>query len=561
MENRPWFQQYAPYVPHTIDFEQYDSVAEFVDEKLKTHANKIAFECMGKTITYKEVDDLANDFGAYLQSRGIKAGDKFSIMLPNLLQFPVALIACLRIGVIPVNTNPLYTPREMEHQFVDSDVKGILIAENFASNLEEIIKHTQIETVITTGIGDMLGGLKGIITNFVVKKVKKMVPAYKLPTAVKFKSAIKTGKSHSIKRVKTTQADVILHQYTGGTTGVAKGAMLTNRNILSNLLQIDSWMPPVDDVDQLNVLTPLPMYHIFAFTASLLSMMNQGAKNILVVNPRDLPKLVGEFKKNKINVFWGVNTLFNALNLNKEFQALDFSPLRIVVAGGMALQNNVAKEWKEITGVSISEGFGLTESSPVVTVNPINDVNVGTIGLPVPGTDVRIVAEDGTICGPEERGEMQVKGPQVMKGYYNRPEETAKTFDGEWLKTGDIAVMQEDGYFKIVDRKKDMILVSGFNVYPNEVEDVIANMTEVDEVCAVGKPSDRSGEVVKVFIIKKQGTSLTEDQVIKYCRENLTGYKIPKEVEFRTELPKTTVGKILRKELRNEELKKAGKLS
>lgn len=555
MQNKPWIENYPPGIPANIDFNQYATVVDFIDEKLKEHGNKPAYQNMDKVLTFKEVDEAANNFGAYLQSRGLQKGDRIAIMMPNLLQFPVILFGAMRAGLVVVNTNPLYTPREMEHQFVDSEVKAVVIAENFASKLEQIIEHTQITIPIVTTIGDMLGTFKGGVTNFVVRHVKRMVPKFKINNAVAFKDALKQGKKFKLTKVDTQPDDVIVHQYTGGTTGVAKGAMLTNKNLISNMLQIKAWLSPTLGSNE-TILTPLPLYHIFAFTVNLMSMLEIGAKNILITNPRDLKNLITTFDKNNITVLTGVNTLFNAMIQNEDFKKVDFSKLKVTVGGGMAVQKFVAEKWKEITGCPLSEGYGLTETSPVVSINPLNDsMQIGTIGLPIPGTDVRIMGEDGNLCEMGEVGELQVNGPQVMKGYYKKYQETEDVFMNGWLKTGDMAIMKPDGFFKIVDRKKDMILVSGFNVYPNEVEDVIAAHDKVIEVCAVGKPDDRSGEVVKVFVVKKDN-SLTEKELIKYCRENLTGYKVPKEVEFRTELPKTNVGKILRKDLRKEELDK-----
>ena len=552
MENKPWLSQYPPGIPANIDVTKYKNMVEFVNECIDKFADLPAFENMGKRLTFKQIGKLSDNFGAYLHSRGLKPGDKIALMMPNLLQFPIALIGCLKAGLVVVNTNPLYTPREMKHQFVDSNVKAIVIADNFAANLQKILGDTSINTIILTSIGEMLGSIKGGLVNFVVKKVKRMVPKYDLPNTVTFSEALKTGKKFKINDFENKSEDVIVHQYTGGTTGVAKGAMLTNANLVANMLQIKAWLGSgIEDGKEI-VLTPLPLYHIFAFTVNCMAMMSYGALNVLVTNPRDLPKLVGEFKKNKITIFTGVNTLFNALIHNEEFQNLDFSSLNITVGGGMAVQTAVAQKWKAITGTTLSEGYGLTEASPVVTTNPIDgSARLGSIGLPIPSTDVRIVSEDGQVLPAGEVGELQVKGPQVMKGYYNKFQETEAMIKDGWLCTGDIATMDKDGYFRIVDRKKDMILVSGFNVYPNEIEDVIAQHPKVAEVAAIGIPSEKSGEVVKVFVVKSDN-SLTADEVIEYCRANCTNYKVPKEVEFRDELPKTNVGKILRRVLKEE---------
>jgi len=503
MENKLWLSQYPAGIPANIDIDKYENMVEFAKECMTKYADKEAYECMGKTMTYREVDQLSDQFAAYLHSRGLQPTDKIALMMPNLLQFPIALFGCLKAGLTIVNTNPLYTPREMKHQFTDSDVKAIVIADNFASNLEKILPDTEISTIILTSIGEMLGSIKGGIVNFVVKRVKKMVPKYNLPNTVTFTEAVKTGKKFQIKPFENRKEDVIVHQYTGGTTGVAKGAMLTNKNLLANMLQIKAWMGGQIEDGKEVVLTPLPLYHIFAFTVNCMAMMGYGAKNVLVTNPRDMSKLVGEFKKNKITIFTGVNTLFNAMTNNDEFQALDFSNLKIVVGGGMAVQTAVAQKWKAITGVTLSEGYGMTEASPVVTCNPIDGTaQLGSIGIPIPSTDVRIVDEAGNPLPQGEIGELQVKGPQVMKGYYNKFQETEETIKDGWLFTGDIAKMEPNGYFRIVDRKKDMILVSGFNVYPNEIEDVIAAHPKVAEVAAIGKPDAKSGEVVKVCVVK-----------------------------------------------------------
>lgn len=550
MDNKPWLSQYPAGIPANIDIDKYENMVEFLDECLKQYADLPAFECMGKRLTYKEVDKLSTQFAAYLHSRGLQPKDKIALMMPNLLQFPIALFGCLKAGLIVINTNPLYTPREMKHQFTDSDAKAIIIADNFAANLEKILPETEIKTIILTSIGEMLGSIKGGLVNFVVKKVKRMVPKYNLPNTVTFTEALNTGKKFEINKFENCKEDVIVHQYTGGTTGVAKGAMLTNQNLLANMLQIKAWLGKGIEDGKEVVLTPLPLYHIFAFTVNCMAMMSYGAMNVLVTNPRDMKKFIGEFKKNKITIFTGVNTLFNAMTNNDEFQKLDFSSLKIVVGGGMAVQTAVAQKWKAITGVTLSEGYGMTEASPVVTTNPIDGTaRLGSIGLPIPSTDVRIVDEAGNVLEAGGVGELQVKGPQVMKGYYNKFKETEEAIKDGWLCTGDIASMDPDGYFRIVDRKKDMILVSGFNVFPNEIEDVICGHPKVLECAAIGLPDEKSGEVVKVCVVK-QDKSLTKDELIAYCRENMTGYKVPKAVEFRDDLPKTNVGKILRRKLK-----------
>ena len=553
IDQRPWTRYYPSGVPANINLDKYPTLVDYIRSKCDEYKYKPAFSCMGVELSYADADKQSDQLGAYLQSRGLQPGDRVAIMMPNLLQYPIALFACLKAGLIIVNTNPLYTAREMEHQFTDSGVKGIIIAENFAANLEKILGKTTIKTIIVASIGEMLGGVKGAMVNFAVRKIKKMVPAYNLPNTVKFKDAIKQGKKFKLESFENSPDHVVVHQYTGGTTGVSKGAMLTNRNLIANMMQIKAFMDPyLDEIKtDVIVLCPLPLYHIFAFSVNLLAMMNVGALSVLITNPRDLKTVIKEFERYKVTGLTGVNTLFNALNNDTDFAKLDFSTLHIANAGGTALQKSVAADWEQITGNVIAEGYGMTEASPVVTTNPKGGVRIGTIGVPVPSTDVRIVDDSGAVLPIGEVGELQVKGPQVMKGYYNRPEETAKTItpDG-WLCTGDIAKMDEDGYFTIVDRKKDMILVSGFNVYPNEIEDVIAHHPKVDEVAAIGIPDDKSGEVVKVFITAKD-KSLSKDELIEYCRENMTGYKVPKQVAFIDELPKSPVGKILRRKLRD----------
>jgi long-chain acyl-CoA synthetase len=549
-ESRPWTSFYPAGVAANISTDVYPNMVVFLEECFKNYNSKVAFECMGVKMTFKEVDEKSRVFAAYLQSRGLEKGDRIALMMPNLLQYPIAIFGALRAGITIVNTNPLYTPREMLHQFEDSEVKAIVILENFAANLEKIIAQTHINIVIIASIGEMLGSIKGSITNFVVRKVKRMVPKYNLPNTVSFAEALKAGKKFSIKPFQSIKSDVIMHQYTGGTTGVSKGAMLTNENLISNLLQIKEWLKVGLQGENEVALSPLPMYHIFAFSANCMAMLSMGVTTVLVTNPRDLPSVFKEFEKNKITLMTGVNTLFNAMMNHKDFEKHDFSSLKITVSGGMALQKPVALRWLEKTGCSISEGFGMTESSPVATINPIDGrARLGTIGIPVPSTDMRIVDEQYNPVPVGEIGEIQVKGPQVMKGYYKKPEETSENIRGGWLCTGDIGKMDADGFFTIVDRKKDMIIVSGFNVFPNEIEDVMAGMPKILEVAAVGIPSEHSGESVKLFIVKKD-KSLTEKEVMAFAKENLTGYKVPKEVEFRKDLPKTNVGKILRRKLR-----------
>jgi long-chain acyl-CoA synthetase len=549
---RPWLKNYPAGIPANINADSYTSLWEMVAETFNKYRNKVAFSCMGKSLTYDDIDKQSLAFGAYLHSRGLEPGDKVALMMPNLLQYPIALFGCLRAGLVVVNTNPLYTPREMRHQFVDSDAKAIVICENFASNLEQIIGDTQIKTVVMTSIGEMLG-FKGHIVNFVIRHVKKMVPNFNIPNTVSFKKAVREGSSFTIKAHTKSLEDVIILQYTGGTTGVSKGAMLTNRNLVANMLQNRAIMLPYLKEGEGKALCCLPLYHIFAFTVNCLTLMGIGMENILVTNARDIPSVVKEFKAHKINVFAAVNTLFNALLNNEAFRALDHSALSVSVGGGMAVQRAVAERWQQVTGCPLAEGFGMTETSPCASCNPLDGTGkIGTIGLPLPSTDFRIVGEDGAVLGYEEVGEIQVMGPQVMKGYYKRPEETQKVIKDGWLSTGDIGKMYPDGFVQIVDRKKDMILVSGFNVYPNEIEDVVAMLPGVLEVAAIGVKDEKSGEVPKVFVVKKED-ALTEEQILAHCRANLTNYKIPRTVEFRSELPKTNVGKILRRTLREEE--------
>ncbi len=537
-------------MPPEVDVNKFSGVREFIQKMLHKYGNSKGYYNMGKWLTFKQIDKYSDNLAAYFHHRGLNPGDKIAIMLPNILQSPISIFAALKAGLVVVNTNPLYTTREMKHQFVDSDAKAVIIADVFANKLEQIIKDTKIDFVITTSIGDMLGHFKGRMINFVLKRVKRVVKKFNLSNPISFKTALKEGKKQTIKEYKSSPDDVVFLQYTGGTMGVAKGAELTNRNIIANIVQINSGMQAVLEDGKETILTILPLYHIFALVANLMAMLSMGVKNILVTNGRDLKSIDKEFRKHNISVFTGVNTIFNNLLNYKPFLSNDFSTLKIVVAGGMALQDSVAIKWQEITGVVISEGYGLTECSPLASINPIDGrAKVGTIGNPIPSTYMRVVDEHYNPVPVGEIGEIQVKGPQVMKGYYKRPKETAETIKDGWLCTGDIGLMDSDGYFKIVDRKKDMIIVSGFNVYSFELEDVISMNPKVLEVAAIGVPDDKSGEAVKVFIVKKDG-SLTEKEIINYCRKKLTGYKIPKYVEFRKELPKSNVGKILKKELR-----------
>ncbi len=550
-EQRPWLPNYPTGIPANIDPDSYDSVIAMVKETFEKYRSETAFSCMGKAMTYGQIDQASKHFGAYLHSRGLEPGDRIAIMMPNLLQYPIALFGALRAGLTVVNTNPLYTPREMKHQFTDAGVKAVVIAENFAANLQSILGETQIKTVIVTSIGELLGFPKRLIVNFVVRKIKRMVPKYDIPNTVTVREAVRQGRRFSLPDHEHRPDDVILLQYTGGTTGVAKGAMLTNRNLVANMQQIRAWMMPYLNERTEVCLCPLPLYHIFAFTVNCLALFSIGSHNVLITNARDLNSVIKTMKSYPISLMTGVNTLFNALLNQSDFGSVDFSPLKITVGGGMAVQRPVAEKWQQVTGCPLSEGYGMTEASPVITTNPLDGTGrIGTIGLPIPSTNVRIWDEAKGLCGFGETGEIQVQGPQVMKGYYNRPDETAKTVKDGWLCTGDIGEMDPDGFIRIVDRKKDMILVSGFNVFPNEIEEFVAGHPKVLEVAAVGIPDDKSGEVVKIFVVKKD-KSLKEKELVDYCREGLTGYKVPKAVEFRDELPKTNVGKILRRALRD----------
>ena len=547
-----WLKSYPPGIPAEIDYAQYKSVGDLVDRKVAEFADRPAFHCMGRTISFAELDRLTRAFGAWLQSRGYGKGARVAIMMPNCLQYPVALYGTLRAGGIVVNVNPLYTPRELEHQLKDSGAEVIVILENFATTLEEVLARTPVKHVIVASLGDMLG-VKGAIVNFVVRNVKKMVPAYELPGALRFNDALAEAAGLQLKPVDVGHEDIAFLQYTGGTTGVSKGAMLLHRNILANIEQAAAWLTQGIGDERAVIITALPLYHIFSLTVNCLNMMKIGGLNILITNPRDIPAFVKELARHPYNMITGVNTLFNAFLNNEEFRRLDFSRVRICVGGGMAVQKAVADRWKEVTGRTLLEGYGLTETSPCATMNPLNlEAYNGSIGLPMPSTEIAIRDDEKKDVRQGEPGEICIRGPQVMKGYWQRPDETAKVLgpDG-FLYTGDVGVMDEKGFVRIVDRKKDMILVSGFNVYPNEIEQVVAMMPGVLEVAAIGVPDPHSGEVPKGFVVRKD-PSLTEADVLKHCREQLTGYKQPRHVEFRAELPKTNVGKILRRALRDE---------
>lgn len=551
---RPWLAQYPAGVPAEIDVDEFPSIPAVMEQSIRKFGDRPAFSSMGKVLTYSEVDALSRRFAAYLLGElRLKKGDRVAIMMPNCLQYPIATFGILRAGLTVVNVNPMYTPRELRHQMVDSGASVILVLDNFARVVQDVLPDTAIRQVITTGLGDMLGFPKGAIVNFVLRNVKKMVPDFDIPSAIRFRAALEAGDRHALPEVAITHEDIAFLQYTGGTTGVAKGAMLTHRNLVANMQQASAWIGTNVRLGEEVIVTALPLYHIFALTANGLVFMKYGAKNILITNPRDMPGFVKELKREPFTAITGVNTLFNGLLNTPGFDTIDFSKLHLTLGGGMAVQRAVADRWKKVTGVTLVEAYGLTETSPAACINPMDlaDYN-GAIGLPVPSTDVCVKDEDGRMLPAGEVGELCVKGPQVMKGYWNRPEETAAAIDADgWLHTGDMAKMDEKGFFYIVDRKKDMILVSGFNVYPNEIEDVIAMMPGVLEVAAVGVPDERSGEAVKLVIVRKD-PALTADQVKAHARENLTGYKQPRIVEFRDELPKTNVGKILRRALRDE---------
>lgn len=553
--NRIWFKQYPQGVAHEIDMNEFDSVVDVFEKSVAKFRSSGAFTNMGKTLTYGDLDRMSRDFAAYLQNvLGLKQGDRVAIMMPNVLQYPVCLWGAIRAGCVVVNVNPLYTPRELEHQLKDSGARALIVLANMATTYEKVRTKVPVEHVFVTEIGDLLDFPKKQIVNFVVKKVKKMIPEFNLPDAISLNRALMMGASQSFRRPDIKKDDLAFLQYTGGTTGIAKGAMLSHSNIIANMQQVSEWMKPKLEEAKEVAIAPLPLYHIFSLTVNCLCFMKNGTRNVLITNPRDIPKFVNDIKNEPFSVFVGLNTLFNALCNNEAFRSLDFSHLKATVGGGMAVQGAVNKKWEELTGVPILEGYGLTETSPVLCCNPLGGAGnrVGTIGLPVPSTEIRIVKEDGSEASQGESGELWGRGPQVMKGYWQRPEESEKVLTPDaWFKTGDIAQMDSDGYFKIVDRIKDMILVSGFNVYPNEVEEVVSHCEGVLESAAIGMADEKSGEVVKLFVVKKD-ESLTSEQVIAYCKKHLTGYKVPKFVEFRKELPKSNVGKILRKDLRDK---------
>ncbi|MBI3150368.1 MAG: long-chain-fatty-acid--CoA ligase [Betaproteobacteria bacterium] len=552
-----WLKNYPKGVPAEIDVNEYRSLLQIFDEAVQKYKDRAAFTCMGKSLSFGDLDQMTSAFGAYLQGKGMQKGDRVALMMPNILQYPVALFGAMRGGATIVNVNPLYTARELEHQLIDSGAETIVVLENFATTLEQVIARTKVKRVIVTSMGELMG-LKGLIVNLVVRHVKKMVPAWNLPGHLSLQDALAEGRRGSLRPVSFGHEDIAFLQYTGGTTGVAKGAMLLHRNIVANVLQARSWLKPFLGSDRQVIITPLPLYHIFSLTANCLVFMTLGAENILIPNPRDIPGFIEELKKIKFTAFTGVNTLFNALVNNPEFAKVDFSALRFALGGGMAVQGAVAEKWKAVTGKVLLEAYGLTETSPAATINPLDlpDYN-GSIGLPISSTEIELRDDSGKAVAQGEAGEICIRGPQVMAGYWQRQDETAKVIDANgWFATGDIGVMDDKGFVRIVDRKKDMILVSGFNVYPNEIEAVVAMHPGVLEVAAVGVPDQRAGEAVKIFVVKKD-PELTADALIAHCRQQLTGYKVPSKVEFRADLPKTNVGKILRRELRDEERKKA----
>ena len=546
-----WLKSYPPGIPAEIDIDHIPSLVALFEDACRKFADKVAYISMGKEMTYRQLDEESQAFAGWLQAKGLKKGDRVALMMPNLLQYPVALFGTLRAGCVVVNCNPLYTPRELEHQLKDSGAVAIVIVENFAHTLEQVIARTPLKHVVVTPMGEMLGALKGMLVNFVVRKVKKLVPAWNIPGAIDFKSALATGRRHGWTRVPLEQSDIAFLQYTGGTTGVSKGAMLTHANIASNVTQAYNWIHPVVHEGQEFIITALPLYHIFALTANCLTFLMIGARNLLIANPRDIPGFIKEWGKYPVTVMTGVNTLFNALLNHPDFAKLDFSTMNVTLGGGMAVQGPVAEKWLKVTGTPLLQAYGLTETSPAATINPLDmhEFN-GAIGLPISSTEVSIRDDSGIEVPITQIGEICIRGPQVMKGYWQRPDETSFVFypDG-FLRTGDIGYMDKQGFIFLVDRKKDMILVSGFNVYPNEVEEAVAMHPGVIDVAAIGVPDEHSGEAVKIFVVRKD-PALNEMMLIQHCRTVLTGYKVPKHVEFRDDLPRTNVGKILRRALK-----------
>jgi long-chain acyl-CoA synthetase len=555
MKDFPWFKKYPKVVAHEIPLYEYQNLVELFEDSCKRYKDQVAYENMGVKLTYDQLYKLSGDFAAYLQKDlGLKKGERIAIQMPNLLQFPVAFMGAIRAGLIVVNTNPLYTAREMEYQFKDAGISAIVIVANFCFNLEKVVAHNPIKHIIITQLGDMLGTLKGALVNFVVKKVKKMVPAYRVPQAHSFKEALQKGASLTLTKPDFALSDIAVLQYTGGTTGVSKGAQLSHANIIAHNSMIKQWFKPYMNVGQENVMvTAIPLYHIFALTVNGVLMFNTGVKNVLITNARDIKGFVKELKKHKFTILTGVNTLFNGLLNNPDFKDVDFSALHGAVGGGMAVQDAVADRWLEVTGKPLVEGYGLSETSPVLCCNPLDGTHrKGTIGLPMPNTEVAIFDDNGNPLPQGETGEICARGPQVMSGYWQKDNEGV-FFPGGWFRTGDIGLMDAEGFFKIVDRKKDMIKVSGFNVFPNEVENVIASFAKVKEVAAIGVPDPKSGEVIKIYVVKKDPT-LTEQELKTYCHENLTNYKVPRHIVFRDDLPKSNVGKILRRVLKEEHM-------
>ena len=552
--DKPWLSRYPSDVPEHINPDQYPSLVEMFEQSVQKYADQPAFMNMGSVMTFRKLEERSRAFAAYLQNElKLQKGDRVALMMPNLLQYPVALFGVLRAGLIAVNVNPLYTPRELEHQLNDAGAKAIVIVSNFANTLEQIVDNTPVKHVVLTSLGQMLPRAKGTIVDFVVKYVKGMVPKYDLPGAISMRKALRQGRRLQYVKPFMSGEDIAFLQYTGGTTGVAKGAILTHRNMIANVMQAKGAYGPVLSEGRELVVTALPLYHVFALTVNCLLFIEMGGRNLLITNPRDIPGFIKELQKYPFTAITGVNTLFNALVNNEDFHELDFSNLKLSVGGGMAVQRAVAEQWQKTTGIHLLEGYGLTECSPLVTGNPYDlTAYTGAIGLPVPSTEVRIVDDEGKALPNTEVGELQVRGPQVMQGYWQRPEATKEVIDADgWLSTGDIVKFDEEGLIHIVDRKKDMILVSGFNVYPNEIEDVVALHGKVLEVAAIGQEHPVSGEVVKIYVVKRD-PSVTKEEIITHCRQHLTGYKVPKLVEFKEDLPKTNVGKILRRELREE---------
>ncbi len=555
MNDSPWIAHYPSSVPKEINPDRYESLVDFFEDCVQKFNNSVAYENMGVELTFEHLDELSTSFANYLiNETPLKKGDRVALQMPNILQYPVALFGILKAGMVVVNTNPLYKPSEMEHQFQDAGASGIVILNTMAFKLQEVLPHTpQLKTIIIAEVGDLLGNLKGAIVDFMIKRVKRMVPDYELPMAIDFNEVIHRGKKHNYSKPILKQNDLALLQYTGGTTGVAKGAALSHRNLIANVEQVNAWMRPLLIEGEEVTITALPLYHVFALTVNCLGMLGIGAKNILITDPRKMDDFIKVLKSHPFSVITGVNTLFNGLAQKESFQKLDFSTLKVAVAGGMALQKGVYDKWKSVTGNEIVEGYGLSETSPLLTCNPIDGTGkLGTIGLPVPSTAIKIIGEDGQLQPQGEFGEIWAKGPQVMTGYWQNPEETDNVMENGWFKTGDIAFIDEEGFIKIVDRKKEMINVSGMKVFPNEVENVISQIPGVLEVGVIGVPHKTSGEVVKAFIVLTN-KNLTEDEIMKYCRDHLVAYKMPRFIEFRDDLPKSNVGKILRKELRNEE--------